>query len=61
MKTESLLVYPKQAQKLLGVGVTKFYELNKLPDFPKARNPSGGGKRPMYLRSELERWVNNLA
>ena len=59
MNSKSLLVYTKQAQQMLGVGPTKFYELNKLPDFPKARNPSGG-KRPMYLRAELEYWVKNL-
>ena len=53
-----LLVYPKQAQKLLGVGVTKFYELVRLPDFPKPKNPTG--KRPFYLRSELEKWVNSI-
>ncbi|WP_061467985.1 helix-turn-helix transcriptional regulator [Legionella pneumophila] len=54
MKEIPLLVYPKQAQKILGVGTTKFYELLKLPTFPKARNPLG--KRPMYLREELEDW-----
>jgi predicted DNA-binding transcriptional regulator AlpA len=59
MQTEPMLVYPKQAQQLLGVGATKFYELNKLPDFPKPRNPLG--KRPMYLLSELESWVKNLS
>jgi predicted DNA-binding transcriptional regulator AlpA len=58
MRNESLLVYPKEAQKLLGIGPTKFYELNKLPDFPQPRNPLG--KRPMYLRSQLEDWVKNL-
>ncbi|BCA94583.1 hypothetical protein TUM19329_09440 [Legionella antarctica] len=54
-----LLLYPYQARKLLGVQSTKFYELVKLPDFPKPRNPLG--KRPMYLRKEIEAWVNNLA
>ncbi|KTD58799.1 Helix-turn-helix domain protein [Legionella sainthelensi] len=58
MTTEPLLLYPKQAQKLLGVGTTKFYELIKSPNFPKAKNPLG--KRPMYLREELENWVRNL-
>ncbi|WP_115701831.1 helix-turn-helix transcriptional regulator [Legionella sainthelensi] len=58
MKEESLLLYPKQVQKLLGIGATKFYELNKLPSFPKPRNPLG--KRPMYLRQEIESWINNL-
>ncbi len=54
-----LFIYPKQAADLLGVGATKFYELNKLPDFPKPRNPLG--KRPMYLTKEIEEWAVNLA
>ena len=58
MKEEALLLYPKQVQKLLGIGTTKFYELNKLPDFPKPRNPLG--KRPMYLREEIEHWIKSL-
>jgi predicted DNA-binding transcriptional regulator AlpA len=58
MKNEPLLVYPKEAQKLLGVGPTKFYELNKLPNFPKPKNPLG--KRRFYLRHELENWVKSL-
>jgi len=58
--TESLLLYPNEARKLIGVKSTKFYELVKLPDFPKPRCPLGG-KRPMYLRSEIEEWANNIA
>jgi len=58
MKTESLLLYPKQAQRFLGVGATKFYELVKLSSFPKSRSPLD--KRPMYLRDELQNWVKNL-
>ena len=54
-----LLIYPIEARKLLGVQATKFYELVKLPDFPKPRNPLG--KRPMYLRKEIEDWANNLS
>ena len=57
IKSDSLFVYPKQAQEMLGIGATKFYELNKLPDFPKPKNPLG--KRVMYLRSELEAWAKN--
>jgi predicted DNA-binding transcriptional regulator AlpA len=53
-----LLIYPNEARKLLGVQTTKFYELVKLSDFPKPRNPLG--KRPMYLRKEIEAWANNL-
>ncbi|KTD24117.1 helix-turn-helix transcriptional regulator [Legionella maceachernii] len=53
-----ILLYPKHVQKVLGVGPTKFYELAKLPDFPKPRNPLG--KRPMYLRKEIEDWAINL-
>ncbi|WP_131778380.1 helix-turn-helix transcriptional regulator [Legionella bozemanae] len=58
MKKVPLLLYPKQAQQLLGVGSTKFYELIKLPHFPKARNPLG--KRPMFVRQEIEEWAINL-
>ena len=58
MKNNSMLVHPKQAREILGVGTTKFYELAKLPTFPKAKYPNG--KRPMYLRAELESWVQNL-
>ncbi|BCA93800.1 hypothetical protein TUM19329_01610 [Legionella antarctica] len=54
----SLLLYPNEARNLLGVRTTKFYELVKLPDFPKPRNPLG--KRPMYLRKEIEDWASNL-
>lgn len=58
MKQEPLLVYPNQAQKLLGVGPTKFYELVKLSTFPKPCNPLG--KRPMYIRKQIEDWVMKL-
>ena len=58
MKEEPLLVYPKKAQKILGVGTTKFYELAKLDTFPKPKTPLG--KRAMYLRKELESWANSL-
>ncbi len=58
MKHDAMLLYPKQAESLLGVGTTKFYELAKLENFPKPKFPTG--KRPMYLRSELEAWVKNL-
>ncbi|HAU1192559.1 TPA: helix-turn-helix transcriptional regulator [Legionella pneumophila] len=59
MKDLSLLVYPKQAQEIIGVKPTKFYELNKLPGFPKPRITSLG-KRPMYVRKELVEWISNL-
>lgn len=58
MQDLPLLLYPKQAQKFLGVGTTKFYELVKLPSFPKAKSPLG--KRVMYLRAELEKWAKEL-
>jgi predicted DNA-binding transcriptional regulator AlpA len=58
MSDESLLIYPKQVQEIFGVGPTKFYEINKLPDFPKAAILNG--KRPMYKRKEIEEWVTNL-
>ena len=58
MKPSPILLYPNQAAALIGVRTTKFYELNKLPGFPKPRNPLG--KRPMYIRKEIEDWVMGL-
>lgn len=58
MNQSPLLIYPKEVQKLLGVGSTKFYEFCKLPDFPKPKNPLG--KRPMYRRDEIEEWVKSI-
>lgn len=58
MSNQCLLVYPKEARKILGVGSTKFYELKKDPRFPKAKIMNG--KRPMYLVKDLEEWANNL-
>ena len=57
MKT-SMFLFPKQAANFLGVGTTMFYELRKLKNFPKPKNPLD--KRPMYLRSELEDWAKNV-
>lgn len=54
-----LLLYPNQVQKLLGIGTTKFYELVKLPDFPKPRILFDG-KRSVYLRNEVVEWANHL-
>ena len=59
MKELPLLLYPKQAQQLIGVKATKFYVLLQTPGFPKPRTLFG--KRPMYLREELERWVKEMA
>ncbi|WP_115709987.1 helix-turn-helix transcriptional regulator [Legionella sainthelensi] len=59
MQNETILLYPNQVQKLLGIGATKFYELVKLPDFPKPRNFSDS-KRSVYLRQEIVEWANNL-
>ena len=59
MKNEMpLLVYPKAARELLGVGATTFYELVKMESFPKPRDLIG--KRPMYLTSELVNWAESL-
>ncbi len=55
----SMLVYPHDVKKLLGIGTTKFYEIAKLPGFPKPRELDG--KRNVYLRKEIEDWVNSLA
>lgn len=53
-----LLLYPKAAAELLGIGTTKFHELKKRPDFPKARDVDG--KTSMYVRKEIEEWSNSL-
>jgi predicted DNA-binding transcriptional regulator AlpA len=58
MNTESMLLFPNQAQKLLGVKSTTFYELLKKSGFPKPKYPTG--RRPMYSRKELEDWINAL-
>lgn len=58
MNNFSILLYPKEAQKFLGVGPTTFYELAKRSDFPKPKSPLG--KRVMYRRDELEKWVKDL-
>jgi predicted DNA-binding transcriptional regulator AlpA len=58
MKQDPLLLYPNQAAALIGVRTTKFYELRKLSDFPKPRNLLG--KRPMYVRQEIEDWAKSL-
>ncbi len=55
MNDKPILVYPKKAQRILGIGTTKFYELNKLPNFPKAKRFLG--KRPMYVTAELIEWA----
>lgn len=54
---KGMIIYPKQAMDLLGIGRTAFYMLAQLPDFPKPRNPLK--KRPFYLREELEQWVRS--
>jgi predicted DNA-binding transcriptional regulator AlpA len=59
MNESSILLYPNQVQKLLGIGTTKFYELVKHPDFPKPRNLCDR-KRSVYLRKEVVAWANNL-
>jgi predicted DNA-binding transcriptional regulator AlpA len=56
--TESLLLYPKGVQRLLGIGATKFYKIVKEPTFPKPRILQNG--RSVYIRSEIEEWVKNL-
>lgn len=55
---ESLLIYRKKAEEILGVGTTKFYELMKIPGFPKPKIIDG--KRPMFLRKDVEDWALNL-
>jgi predicted DNA-binding transcriptional regulator AlpA len=57
-KSEPLLIYRKKAEEILGVGTTKFYELMKLPTFPKPKIVDG--KRPMYLRKDVEDWALSL-
>ena len=54
---KSLLVYAHEAAEVLGVSRAQFYEFAKHLTFPKARRP---GKRVMYVREELEKWVKEL-
>jgi len=56
---DTLLIYKKDVQELLGIGATKFYELVKLPDFPKPRTCEAF-KMPVYLRSEIIQWAESL-
>ncbi len=56
---ETLLIYKKDVQNVLGIGATKFYELVKLPDFPKPR-VCEAFKTPVYLRSEIIKWAESL-
>lgn len=58
MEERSLLICPKEAHKLLSMSRSKFDEMKRIAGFPKPRYPAG--KRPMYVRQELEEWVNNL-
>lgn len=53
-----ILIYKIGVEKFLGISKTKYYEIVKLPDFPKARNIDG--KTSMYLTKEIEEWANNL-
>jgi predicted DNA-binding transcriptional regulator AlpA len=55
----TLLMYPKDARKLFNMSDTKFRQLRKAKGFPKPRYPTG--KRAMFVRKELEEWVNKLA
>ena len=56
-----LLLYPKDVQKLIGVGASKFYEIEKLSDFPKKLYIMGKNDgRPMYKTKEILEWVNSL-
>jgi len=57
-KNVSLFIGAKEAQEILGFGQTKFYELRKYPEFPKPKFPTG--RRPAYLRSEIENWAKNV-
>lgn len=52
-------MYPKDARKLFNMSDTKFRQLRKAKGFPKPRYPTG--KRAMFVRKELEEWVNKLA
>lgn len=59
MYIKPLLVNTTSAKQALNVGNTKFHELKKDPRFPKARYPNGKN-RPMYLLSELEKYVESI-
>jgi len=55
MTEPTLLLFPKDARELLGVGQTYFYELTQLDTFPDPINPTG--KRPVYRRVDIECWI----
>jgi hypothetical protein len=56
---ETLMLTVTEAQKFVGVGITEWYKLVKLPGFPK-RKPGTLKGKPQYLASELENWAYNL-
>jgi len=56
---KTILIYPSEAAKLLGVSYGTFIKFRIKEGFPKARYPIG--KRPMFLKTELEAWAKSLA
>lgn len=55
---KSFLIHAREAQEIIGVANTRFYELVKRSDFPKPTREIT--KRPMYFREEIEDWVRGL-
>ena len=58
IEIKPMLLFPKDAMKLIGLKTTAFHEIRKRPDFPKPKYPTG--RCAMYLTSEIEEWIKNL-
>ncbi len=54
----ALLLYKSEVEKLLGLNQHTMMELSKRADFP--RRVKVAGKRPMYIRAEIELWITKL-
>jgi predicted DNA-binding transcriptional regulator AlpA len=53
-----IMVYPKDAAKILGLSVSSFYRISRRKGFPSPVFPNG--KRPMFLIEDLEKWARSL-
>ncbi|MCD8051499.1 MAG: helix-turn-helix domain-containing protein [Clostridiales bacterium] len=51
--SEKLTLKPKEVAEVLGLGITKTYELMHTPDFPSFRV----GKRLLVSKKALEEWL----
>ena len=56
MSDNTLLMRPVHIQQLLGISASKFHQLKKTDNFPKARKLPNSNT-PYYLRQEIEKWA----